>query len=1299
MAEIDALYLRNKKSSNLQRLESWADQQIQMQAVEEAGAEPQTAKPLEAGKEKGGVLSEIEKAIVAPPEIAASIATGLIAWPLSKLGGIAKTITSGAEAGRKTEEQIAQFFTYMPKGETAQQAIQIVGAVMELGVWPAKKVAEVAENIGLVTPEGRYYLETAGELATFAVIPKIKARAEKIAGVSPVQPVGPKELKVKPGETKLESTGDLFAEQKIAEGAVLGDIRPEFLKWAEGTLKEGQEVSYQGKAAKIEAVQTVATPQGEKPQILTLDVEGKKIKTSANDVTMEPPKPPIVEPGFEEFARGFDEIAQDVKTVLSIGERGEFSWRKKGETPKPGDFVSFTDETGKTQQGKIRDVDEKAGTAEVFTEEAKRIDPNRASVEVSLEKIVQEKADKVLSKRSILGERGAISTEPLSEAHIQARKEAIDRLKRDAGKLGSTIGEYLKARGIDAESIKAVLAELPPEDREKKFGPYKERLVTVTEGTKAAMDEFLKMADEDQIIEGAPGPQGKPKVGFNYGVNFDRINTPDDVKAVISKIAVLYKDKVKEYRRDVRTHAQTENAAMKLGMTVEQLLAREKGEAFNPEESLAARGLAVASAMKLKELANHYLTTGKADSVRNDLLKQFAINVEIQAQTAGVRAEAGRTLNQWAIDATGEIQFLNQVGEAVERIGTGMDMDQLARAINILKTPSEFSKMAEELAKPGAKDLLTWAWYQALLSGFKTHAANILGNSLTVGMTVGERGIAGNLPWRHPEGVVSGESSAMMGAMVRNFTDSLRMAGRVFKAKTPEEVEKIAGPIKIETRKVAINAEAFGLDPDTVIGRAADFLINVAPTKALVAEDAFFKNMAYRGEMAALALREAKHAGLERKSLAERVTAILSDPSDAIIERARDFSNYVTFTRELGQMGKAFVQFSNSHPLAKIILPFVSTPSNIAKFSFERMPGLNLALSEFRNDLASAGAGRDLAIAKMATGTMLLLTGISLAAGGVLTGGGPQDTKLKRAAQQEKGWQPYSVKIGDEYYSYNRLDPLGMWLGTAADMVQMAQDAPGEDLETLGWAGIVGFMRNLTSKTYLQGIANFLEFLEKPTTNFKQFYRGIVGSIVPAIVAQANQQIDPVIREINSISDQIKSRIPGLSETLPPKRNLWGEPVRRWGALGPDIVSPIAFSKEKVDPVADEILTTRVSISMPPKSLGGIQPSEDPLKPERATWGIKLTPEQYDRLSVLRGKEVEIGGKNLHEYLADLINSELYRRGSPGPDGLKARMIQLTVTNFEKLAEERLKEEIPELREQVQQKRIERRQMLIPGFQ
>jgi hypothetical protein len=43
----------------------------------------------------------------------------------------------------------------------------------------------------------------------------------------------------------------------------------------------------------------------------------------------------------------------------------------------------------------------------------------------------------------------------------------------------------------------------------------------------------------------------------------------------------------------------------------------------------------------------------------------------------------------------------------------------------------------------------------------------------------------------------------------------------------------------------------------------------------------------------------------------------------------------------------------------------------------------------------------------------------------------------KRRVQAAASWQPYSVKIGDTYYNYQRLQPVGTLIGMAADVAEV----------------------------------------------------------------------------------------------------------------------------------------------------------------------------------------------------------------------------------------------------------------------
>lgn len=101
---------------------------------------------------------------------------------------------------------------------------------------------------------------------------------------------------------------------------------------------------------------------------------------------------------------------------------------------------------------------------------------------------------------------------------------------------------------------------------------------------------------------------------------------------------------------------------------------------------------------------------------------------------------------------------------------------------------------------------------------------------------------------------------------------------------------------------------------------------------------------------------------------------------------------------------------------------------------------------------------------------------------------------------------------------------------------------------------------------------------------------------------------DPTLREARGTLDRIRSRVPGLSETLPPRRDVFGKPLQSEGGVGPDILSPIWRRTAKNDPTIKALLADEIGISEPSRSYvsGG----------KRLDW----TPAQYSELKRLTGE-------------------------------------------------------------------------------
>jgi hypothetical protein len=193
--------------------------------------------------------------------------------------------------------------------------------------------------------------------------------------------------------------------------------------------------------------------------------------------------------------------------------------------------------------------------------------------------------------------------------------------------------------------------------------------------------------------------------------------------------------------------------------------------------------------------------------------------------------------------------------------------------------------------------------------------------------------------------------------------------------------------------------------------------------------------------------------------------------------------------------------------------------------------------------------------------------GFALAAKeGFITGGGPSEPD-KLQNRMRTGWKPYSVHVGDQYISYQRLEPFASILGMAADFVEVADEKTSGDKANK----IVGtIMSNFADASFLRGVADFSAAWHDPKRYASEFVRGLAESTVPNIVAKTAQAIDPVSRETKALSlDPIINRIPGLSKTLPERKAGTGETQMKQGASAIErFASPFSRSADK-GPAAD----------------------------------------------------------------------------------------------------------------------------------
>jgi hypothetical protein len=702
---------------------------------------------------------------------------------------------------------------------------------------------------------------------------------------------------------------------------------------------------------------------------------------------------------------------------------------------------------------------------------------------------------------------------------------------------------------------------------------------TATAATDDAATKIAAAAGENAasgLSAGDLAKQGLSPVGDGgVFVNFAKIRSSGDIQRVIEDTTKANAGAISGAARGVRTHAETVAAAGDVD-AFDALMSRRRGQPLNAEQSVAARQLWTSAAEKLQAVAKVAAANPSTENLFQ-FRSMFATFSAIQKEVIGARSETARALNAWAIPVGGSKWQMGRMDTLLKQFG-GTDVNkELAAKVAGLNDLGVLSDVADKSLYARSRDALQEGWINAILSGPKTHVRNMVSNTAAIGLTLAENSVAARVGrlLGHDNGVAVGEALANVQGMMGAFTDAFRAAGRTFRTGTTG-----FGAGKFEDpRTPAISADAWNLRGDSLAGRAVDGLgaIVRVPGRLLQSEDEWFKTIGYRGSLYQQAYRQAQQeaaTGQLPGGLADRVQFLVEHPSEDMQLNAASAAAYQTFTQPGGPLVQHLNALRSEYPMLRFVIPFVSTPANIFKFTAERTPLAPLT-AKYQAAIAQGGAPADLARTKLALGTMAMLSAVDLGLSGATTGSGPSNDK-ERDAWQRAGGLPYSVKIGDKWVSYQGADPVSTLLGFGADIADVmtndrSPDPQNEaDIEKAIVSGIFSAAENVTDKSYLSGLSDLIASIHDPDQSAFGYVKRTAGSFVPRGVSEIAGDVDPVQREAASVLDEVKSRIPFWSETLPAQRDTWGRPVSYRSPIGAtyDTLSPFYASQaDKVEPI------------------------------------------------------------------------------------------------------------------------------------
>jgi hypothetical protein len=749
--------------------------------------------------------------------------------------------------------------------------------------------------------------------------------------------------------------------------------------------------------------------------------------------------------------------------------------------------------------------------------------------------------------------------------------------------------------------------------------------------------------------------------------------------------------------------------------------------------------------------------------VEERLIDAMQLHADMQAAVKNIQTSAARAT------AAGRIRTADNVTDAalnkVERFGGSKRLKKLAKQIKAAPTDAAKAKLVRKgiertwLGK--AVDVVNEVWLNAILSGPHTHALNIGANSInmmvrpairmvggaatanpqqieegfrqymyltnelansiktiaTVGQYGGDTAIKNMMrSWWREEGILDTankfdgnfeganraiSSQNLGGGSVVDFTGkAMRLAGRTLQAED-EMFKQLVFNSRLQAKVVTgarrmtdeqIQAAGYASRGDYISGEIA----KAKESQESLAEK--WQMMVQTGKVIDDA--EAKAAFIQKHVGAYNHNSKYAQ--DALAE-ARE----TTFTTPLqnGTFSKYIQDMMTKIPILRQIMPFIQTPTNILRTSFERAPILNFAMKKQREIfLRGTPEERAIVAGNFSVGVATTLLAVNYAMQGRITGGGPSYTDEADKAKlwnASPDWQPYSVNIGTaeepQWIELKKLDPHGFLFGIIGDIYEMQQyigDTKDPELTKLTAMVVASFSNNVMSKTYMMSLSDTLNIFDGSAKPYQidQFLQNRVASMVPysQLSYQLNQDMDDSARELRSLTDKVKARIYGQNNAAVKHDWLTGEDVGTPEyMLGFVRQKKVDSGEHKAAKVYSELRKLNHAFVGPQKKIGD----------------ITLSPEVFQRYNELVGTIQMTGRRTLLEQIERTIDSRAYQKLAEqaeieqlrSADDPRVKLINQVIQLYKKRAQAQLYKEFPELAQAVNENKAIRKTIQAGG--
>jgi hypothetical protein len=642
--------------------------------------------------------------------------------------------------------------------------------------------------------------------------------------------------------------------------------------------------------------------------------------------------------------------------------------------------------------------------------------------------------------------------------------------------------------------------------------------------------------------------------------NFDKLDSGEDILAVINAVSEIIKDPTEAAKRGVKANTETlevaqQKLADELGFT-KKILQMKSGSILNAEDMTALRILLQKSADKLATIAREIEAGNDSTEILLKFRKQMSIHAGIQMRAKGAQTEIARALQAFNIPvgARTNVEIASAAQDLLNETGGRKLAKDLSKGY--LKALNEGGQAAANKYAAGGWNAKTKAvfheiYINGMLAWPKTHLKNFFATPLfmvynnLVDLTAASAGaIKGMAFARDPQSIYFGDVFARQLGQTMAIRDAFVTAYKTWKDEAPaDQLNKIEA-----SQFKAIDSESLGVSGWQ--GRGVDWFGRMIrqPGRFLMGADDFWRVIASKGVLYEEAYKKARISldnGNDMDTAIDDGMMVLLDPRSVSSEMDHA-ARYATLTEEVdGGLGEVTRSVQKNF-IGKLLIPFAKAPTNAIKMVAQGHP-LGLVSQTIRDDLFGVNGAQAAmrARSRLAFGTSTMALVFHYAQTGRMTGAMPSDQDIRN--QLPKGWQPYSfVFRGDDwpvgedgsplplydkfgipngalrYVSFAGLEPVSAFFGIAADTAEKMRrfEDPADQQDFLG-ASLLATVDYFKQLPFLQGMSSVfaaLEYedpsiiLQSPMSNVY----GIAPMPYSAVVRNVDKLIDSSSKTVSS---------------------------------------------------------------------------------------------------------------------------------------------------------------------------------------